>query len=100
MRIVLAALLSFCAAHAAAGEALKLRYGQAYSSAHSIFSLPISVAAITVDPLAIPLPGWFHCNDRTRPRMLPPTAAAANSPSCGYRIARIVPRGFHAGRAM
>ena len=44
MRIVLAALLGFCAVHAAAGETLKLRYGQAYSSAHSIFSLPISIA--------------------------------------------------------
>jgi ABC-type nitrate/sulfonate/bicarbonate transport system substrate-binding protein len=44
MRIVFAALLGFCAAHAVAGETLKLRYGQAYSSAHSIFSLPISVA--------------------------------------------------------
>jgi ABC-type nitrate/sulfonate/bicarbonate transport system substrate-binding protein len=44
MRIVLAALLGFCAVHAAAGETLKLRYGQAYSSAHSIFSLPVSVA--------------------------------------------------------
>ena len=44
MRIVLAALLGFCAVHAVAGETLKLRYGQAYSSAHSIFSLPISVA--------------------------------------------------------
>ncbi len=44
MRIVLAALLGFCAVHAAAGEMLKLRYGQAYSSAHSIFSLPVSVA--------------------------------------------------------
>ena len=44
MRIVLAALLGFWATHALADEALKLRYGQAYSSAHSIFSLPISVA--------------------------------------------------------
>ncbi len=44
MRIVLSAVLGFCAAHAADGETLKLRYGQAYSSAHSIFSLPISVA--------------------------------------------------------
>jgi ABC-type nitrate/sulfonate/bicarbonate transport system substrate-binding protein len=44
MRILLAVLLGFCAVHAAAGETLKLRYGQAYSSAHSIFSLPVSVA--------------------------------------------------------
>jgi ABC-type nitrate/sulfonate/bicarbonate transport system substrate-binding protein len=44
MRILLAALLGFCAVHSAAGETLKLRYGQAYSSAHSIFSLPVSVA--------------------------------------------------------
>ena len=42
--IILAALLSIWAANSAAGETLKLRYGQAYSSAHSIFSLPISVA--------------------------------------------------------
>ncbi|HEY6256803.1 MAG TPA: ABC transporter substrate-binding protein [Xanthobacteraceae bacterium] len=44
MRIVLAALLGFWAVHPAAGEPLKLRYGQAYSAAHSIFSLPIAVA--------------------------------------------------------
>ena len=44
MRIVIAALLAFGSVHAAAGETLKLRYGQAYSSAHSIFSLPIAVA--------------------------------------------------------
>jgi len=44
MRIVLAAVFGLCAINAAAGETLKLRYGQAYSSAHSIFSLPISVA--------------------------------------------------------
>jgi ABC-type nitrate/sulfonate/bicarbonate transport system substrate-binding protein len=44
MRVALAAMLGLCAVHAAAGETLKLRYGQAYSSAHSIFSLPISVA--------------------------------------------------------
>src|SRR6202163_4818377 len=44
MRLVLAALLGFCAVQAAAAETLRLRYGQAYSSAHSIFSLPISVA--------------------------------------------------------
>jgi ABC-type nitrate/sulfonate/bicarbonate transport system substrate-binding protein len=44
MRLVLTALFGVCVAHAAAGETMKLRYGQAYSSAHSIFSLPISVA--------------------------------------------------------
>ena len=44
MRIVLAALLACCAVHPAAAGTLKLRYGQAYSSAHSIFSLPIAVA--------------------------------------------------------
>jgi len=44
MRTVLAALLACCVVHPAAAETLKLRYGQAYSSAHSIFSLPIAVA--------------------------------------------------------
>ena len=44
MRIVLAALLACCVVQPAAAETLKLRYGQAYSSAHSIFSLPIAVA--------------------------------------------------------
>lgn len=33
-----------CAAHAAAAQTLTLRYGQDYSAAHSIFSLPIAVA--------------------------------------------------------
>jgi ABC-type nitrate/sulfonate/bicarbonate transport system substrate-binding protein len=42
--ILLAGLFAACLASAAAGETLTLRYGQAYSSAHSIFSLPISVA--------------------------------------------------------
>jgi ABC-type nitrate/sulfonate/bicarbonate transport system substrate-binding protein len=65
MRIVVAALLGFCAVHAAAAETLKLRYGQAYSSAHSIFSLPIAVAqrerlfareALEVEVL-VPIPG-------------------------------------------
>jgi hypothetical protein len=44
MRIVLALLFGVCLARSAAGETLNLRYGQAYSSTHSIFSLPISVA--------------------------------------------------------
>lgn len=41
--LIVAAMTS-CAGHAAIGETLKLRYGQAYSAAHSIFSLPVSVA--------------------------------------------------------
>jgi ABC-type nitrate/sulfonate/bicarbonate transport system substrate-binding protein len=47
MRIVLAAMVgaSFAqVAQIAQAEILNLRYGQAYSSAHSIFSLPLSVA--------------------------------------------------------
>jgi ABC-type nitrate/sulfonate/bicarbonate transport system substrate-binding protein len=44
MRTILAAVLGLLTVHGAAGETLKLRYGQAYSSAHSIFSLPVSVA--------------------------------------------------------
>jgi ABC-type nitrate/sulfonate/bicarbonate transport system substrate-binding protein len=43
-RIVLAAIVGASFAHAAEAENLNLRYGQAYSSAHSIFSLPVSVA--------------------------------------------------------
>ncbi len=43
-RLVVAVAIATCWACGAAGEALKLRYGQAYSSARSIFSLPISVA--------------------------------------------------------
>src|SRR5438874_4945316 len=43
-RILLAGLFVACLGGAAAGETLTLRYGQAYSSAHSIFSLPVSVA--------------------------------------------------------
>jgi ABC-type nitrate/sulfonate/bicarbonate transport system substrate-binding protein len=43
-RILLAGLFGACLAPVAAAETLTLRYGQAYSSAHSIFSLPISVA--------------------------------------------------------
>jgi NitT/TauT family transport system substrate-binding protein len=43
-RVFFAVALATCSAGAAASETLKLRYGQAYSSAHSIFSLPIAVA--------------------------------------------------------
>jgi ABC-type nitrate/sulfonate/bicarbonate transport system substrate-binding protein len=51
--------------HAAEAETLKLRYGQAYSSAHSIFSLPVAVAdqeglfareGLKVD-IVVPIPG-------------------------------------------
>jgi NitT/TauT family transport system substrate-binding protein len=41
---VVAALLAVAFAPAAAGDAIKLRYGQAYSAARSIFSLPVAVA--------------------------------------------------------
>jgi ABC-type nitrate/sulfonate/bicarbonate transport system substrate-binding protein len=40
-----AALLGILSASAAPGQTLKLRYGQAYSAARSIFSLPVAVAA-------------------------------------------------------
>jgi len=40
----MAALLVFAFAPAAAGDTIKLRYGQAYSAARSIFSLPVAVA--------------------------------------------------------
>jgi ABC-type nitrate/sulfonate/bicarbonate transport system substrate-binding protein len=44
-RPVLWALASTaCLLHAAAAQTLTLRYGQAFSSAHSIFSLPVAVA--------------------------------------------------------
>ncbi len=39
-----AAAIATCFIHDAAAQTLDLRYGQAYSSAHSIFSLPIAVA--------------------------------------------------------
>jgi len=39
-----AALIAACFVHAAAAEPLDLRYGQAFSSAHSIFSLPVAIA--------------------------------------------------------
>ena len=39
-----ALLIAACIAHSAAAQPLTLRYGQDWSSAHSIYSLPISVA--------------------------------------------------------
>jgi ABC-type nitrate/sulfonate/bicarbonate transport system substrate-binding protein len=39
-----ACLMAACVAHGAAAQPLTLRYGQDWSSAHSIFSLPVSVA--------------------------------------------------------
>ncbi len=44
MRILLAAVVGANFVQVAEGQPLNLRYGQAYSSAHSIFSLPVSVA--------------------------------------------------------
>jgi ABC-type nitrate/sulfonate/bicarbonate transport system substrate-binding protein len=44
MRILLVVVFGAYFACAAEAETLKLRYGQAYSSAHSIFSLPVAVA--------------------------------------------------------
>jgi ABC-type nitrate/sulfonate/bicarbonate transport system substrate-binding protein len=44
MRIILTLVIGACLARIARAETFDLRYGQAYSSAHSIFSLPISVA--------------------------------------------------------
>ncbi len=44
-RIAFAGVLAlFCSIAAARGEPLTLRYAQAYSAAHSIFSLPVTVA--------------------------------------------------------
>jgi ABC-type nitrate/sulfonate/bicarbonate transport system substrate-binding protein len=43
-RVLLALSAAICCLHAAAAQTLNLRYGQDYSAAHSIFSLPISVA--------------------------------------------------------
>jgi ABC-type nitrate/sulfonate/bicarbonate transport system substrate-binding protein len=42
--LVLIGLACVCSAHEASAETLKVRYGQAYSAARSIFSLPIAVA--------------------------------------------------------
>jgi ABC-type nitrate/sulfonate/bicarbonate transport system substrate-binding protein len=44
MRLLLAGLIGAAFAHGAGVETLMLRYGQAYSAAHSVFSLPISIA--------------------------------------------------------
>ncbi len=57
--------MAACAPHPAAAQTLKLRYGQDYSAAHSIFSLPIAVAQRTglferegLDvQIVIPIPG-------------------------------------------
>ncbi len=43
-RILFVATMVAGFAHAAAAQTLSLRYGQAFSAAHSIFSLPVSVA--------------------------------------------------------
>jgi ABC-type nitrate/sulfonate/bicarbonate transport system substrate-binding protein len=43
-RVLCTLAATICFLHAAAGQTLNLRYGQDYSAAHSIFSLPISVA--------------------------------------------------------
>jgi len=65
MRILLVVVFGAYIAHAAEAETLKLRYGQAYSSAHSIFSLPVAVAdqeglfareGLKVD-IIVPIPG-------------------------------------------
>jgi len=44
MRDIIAALLCLCACQTAAGQAIPLRYGQAYSALRSIFALPLFVA--------------------------------------------------------
>lgn len=65
MRILLLAVFEVYIAHAAQAQPVNLRYGQAYSSAHSIFSLPVSVAdreglflqeGLKVD-IIVPIPG-------------------------------------------
>jgi ABC-type nitrate/sulfonate/bicarbonate transport system substrate-binding protein len=65
MRILLIVMFGACVLHAAEAETLNLRYGQAYSSAHSIFSLPVTVAdqeglfareGLKVD-IIVPIPG-------------------------------------------
>jgi ABC-type nitrate/sulfonate/bicarbonate transport system substrate-binding protein len=64
-RLVAAATVAMWCGHAAAAEPLQLRYGQANSAAHSIFSLPVAVAeraglfareGLRVD-IVIPIPG-------------------------------------------
>src|SRR5215467_9283650 len=44
MRAIIAALLCFCASQSFAGQAIPLRYAQAYSALRSIFALPLLVA--------------------------------------------------------
>ena len=44
MRILLVLMVGAYLVHSAEAQTLNLRYGQAYSSAHSIFSLPVSIA--------------------------------------------------------
>src|SRR5262245_66229885 len=44
MRAIIAALICFCACESACGQAIPLRYGQAYSALRSIFALPVLVA--------------------------------------------------------
>jgi ABC-type nitrate/sulfonate/bicarbonate transport system substrate-binding protein len=44
MRAIIAALLCLCACQSAGGQAIPLRYGQAYSALRSIFALPLFVA--------------------------------------------------------
>jgi len=65
MRILLVVVFGAYLVHAGEAETLKLRYGQAYSSAHSIFSLPVAVAdqeglfareGLKVD-IIVPIPG-------------------------------------------
>jgi len=65
MRILLVALFGACVINASEAQNLHLRYGQAHSSAHSIFSLPVAVAdreglfnheGLNVDVI-VPIPG-------------------------------------------
>src|SRR5437870_8220671 len=44
MRAIIAALLCFCACESASGQAIPLRYAQAFSALRSIFALPLLVA--------------------------------------------------------
>jgi ABC-type nitrate/sulfonate/bicarbonate transport system substrate-binding protein len=43
-RVICTLATAACLVHGAAAQMLNLRYGQAYSAAHSIFSLPVSLA--------------------------------------------------------
>jgi ABC-type nitrate/sulfonate/bicarbonate transport system substrate-binding protein len=65
MRILLVVVFGAYVVHAAEAQTLRLRYGQAYSSAHTIFSLPVAVAdqeglfareGLKVD-IIVPIPG-------------------------------------------